>query len=52
MTNEFLALNIYQTAFAFRKLAQGQSKAILFFLILALISLVQVYFNKRREVEL
>jgi len=52
MTNEFLALNIYQTAFAFRQLAQGQAKAILFFAVLAIISLIQVRQNKRREIEM
>ena len=52
MTNEFLALNIYQTAFSFRQLAQGQAKAVIFFLVIALISLIQVRHNKRREVEM
>jgi raffinose/stachyose/melibiose transport system permease protein len=52
MTNEFLALNIYQTAFAFRQLAQGQAKAIIFFIVLTVISLIQVRYNKRKEVEL
>jgi len=52
MTNEFLALNIYQTAFSFRQLAQGQSKAIIFFIVLAAISLIQVRANKKREIEM
>jgi raffinose/stachyose/melibiose transport system permease protein len=52
MTNEFLALNIYQTAFAFRQLAQGQAKAVVFFFTIALIALIQVYFNKRKEIEM
>jgi raffinose/stachyose/melibiose transport system permease protein len=52
MTNEFLALNIYQTAFSYRQLAQGQSKAVIFFIVLAIISLIQVRVNKKREVEL
>jgi raffinose/stachyose/melibiose transport system permease protein len=52
MTNEFLALNIYQTAFAFRQLAQGQAKAVIFFAVLAIISLIQVRHNKRREIEM
>jgi len=52
MTNEFLALNIYNTAFAFRQLAQGQAKAIIFFVVLAIISLIQVRKNKRREIEM
>jgi len=52
MTNEFLALNIYQTAFSYRQLAQGQAKAILFFIVLAVISLIQVRANKKREIEM
>ncbi len=52
MTNEFLALNIYNTAFAYHELAQGQAKAIIFFLVLTLIALVQVYYNKRKEIEM
>ena len=52
MTNEFLALNIYQTAFSYRQLAQGQAKAIIFFIVLAAISLIQVRANKKREIEM
>ena len=51
-TNEFLALNIYNTAFSFRQLAQGQAKAVVFFVILTVISLIQVYNNKRKEIEM
>ena len=50
MTTEFLALNIYNTAFAFRELAQGQAKAVIFFIAITSIALVQVYFNKRKEI--
>ncbi|MDR0290861.1 MAG: sugar ABC transporter permease [Treponema sp.] len=52
MTNEFLALNIYNTAFSFRQLAQGQAKAVIFFVVLAAISLIQVRANKKREIEM
>jgi raffinose/stachyose/melibiose transport system permease protein len=51
-TNEFLALHIYNTAFSFRQLAQGQAKAVVFFVVLAVISLIQVYLNKRKEIEM
>jgi len=51
-TNEFLALNIYNTAFAFKRLAQGQAKAVVFFVALTIISLIQVYYNKRKELEM
>ena len=52
MTNEFLALHIYQTAFSFRQLAQAQSKAVIFFVVIAAISMIQVYNNKRKEIEM
>jgi raffinose/stachyose/melibiose transport system permease protein len=51
-TNEFLSLNIYNTAFSFRRLAEGQAKAVIFFVIIAVIALIQVYFNKRKEIEM
>lgn len=49
---ELAALNIYNTAFALNHMAQGQAKAVIFFVVLVAVSLVQVYFNKKREVEL
>lgn len=49
---DFIASDIYKEAFSRFNMGFGQAKAIIFFIILALISLVQVYFNKRREVEL
>ena len=52
MTNQFLALNIFNTAFSYRQLAQGQAKAIIFFVVLAVISLIQVRGNKKREIEM
>jgi raffinose/stachyose/melibiose transport system permease protein len=47
-----VAMNIYQEAFSRNNLGLGQAKAIVFFAILLVVSLVQVYFNKKREVEL
>jgi len=52
MTNEFLALNIYNTAFSFRRLAEGQAKAVVFFVLITAIALIQVYFNKKKEIEM
>ena len=52
MTTEFLALNIYNTAFQFRELAQGQAKSVIFFLTIVTLALIQVYFNKRKELEM
>lgn len=49
---ELLALNIYNTAFLSNNLAEGQARAVVFFVVLAIISLVQVSINKRKELEL
>ena len=49
---ELLALNIYNTAFVANKLAMGQARAVIFFLVLIVISLIQVSINKRKEVEM
>ncbi|MFO7173115.1 MAG: sugar ABC transporter permease [Bacillota bacterium] len=49
---ELLAMNIYNTALAMNDYARGQAKAVVFFVVLAVLSLLQVYFNKKREVEL
>lgn len=51
-STEFLALNIYNTAIARNRYAIGQTKAVVFFLILAVVSLTQVSISKKREVEL
>ncbi len=49
---EFLALNIYKTAITRNEYAMGQAKAVIFFIILAIISLTQVSINKKKEVEM
>jgi raffinose/stachyose/melibiose transport system permease protein len=49
---ELLALNIYQTAFTANNLAEGQARAVVFFIVLIIISLAQVSANKRKEIEL
>lgn len=51
-STQMIAMNIYNTAFSDNKMAYAQSKAILFFIVVAAISLIQVYYNKKREVEL
>ena len=51
-STSLVAMNIYNTAFSNYDLGLGQSKAIVFFVFLLLISLLQVYFNKRKEIEL
>jgi len=52
LSTELLALNIFNTAHRFNEFAQGQARAIIFFITLTLISLIQVYFNKRKEIEM
>ncbi|HEY8346551.1 MAG TPA: sugar ABC transporter permease [Symbiobacteriaceae bacterium] len=49
---ELVAMNIYNTAFAINDMAQGQAKAVIFFLVLVVVSLIQVSVSKKREVEL
>jgi raffinose/stachyose/melibiose transport system permease protein len=47
-----LALNIYNTSAISLNTALAQAKSILFFLVLVVFSLIQVYFSKKKEVEL
>jgi len=49
--SELLALNIYQTAFKYNNMAQGQAKAVIFFIVLTIFSVIQVTYNKRKEIE-
>jgi raffinose/stachyose/melibiose transport system permease protein len=49
---ELIALNIYNTAFVSNNLAEGQARAVIFFVVLALVAIVQVYVNKKKELEL
>lgn len=47
-----MAVDIYREAFTRFNMGVGQAKAIVFFAVLLLISITQVYVNKKREVEL
>ncbi|EUB14968.1 ABC transporter, permease protein [Shuttleworthella sp. MSX8B] len=49
---QMLALNIYNTAISKNSYAVGQAKAVLFFIILAAVSLIQVRTMNSKEVEL
>lgn len=49
---QMLALNIYNTAISKNSYAQGQAKAVLFFIILACVSLIQVRISNSKEVEM
>ena len=46
------ALNIYNTAISKDNYAMGQAKAVFFFIILAVVSLVQVRISNKKEVEM
>jgi len=51
-TTEMLSLNIYKEAFVSNNMGIGQAKAIIFFVFVTAISITQVYFTKKREVEM
>ncbi len=49
---QMLALNIYNTAISKNNYALGQAKAIVFFIILAAVSIIQVGISNKKEVEM
>ena len=49
---ELLAMNIYNQGFRSNDMAGGQARAVVFFLVLAVVSIIQVSINKKREIEL
>lgn len=51
-STELLAMNIYNVAFKYNNMAEGQARAIIFFLVLSVVSIGQVYYNKKKEVEM
>lgn len=50
-STESVALNIYQEAFRNNRYGIGTAKALIFFLIVAGITMLQVYLTKKKEVE-
>ncbi|ADZ81963.1 carbohydrate ABC transporter permease [Cellulosilyticum lentocellum] len=50
-TTELISMFVYQKAFKERSYGIGQSQAVILFLIVAIISITQVYITKKREVE-
>lgn len=50
-SSQLLAMDIYSTANGLNRMAEAQAKAVVFFIVLVVFSLAQVYINKRREVE-
>lgn len=51
-STEMLALNIYKTAFTFNKTGIAQAKAVMFLIVVGIITLSQVYLTKKGEVEM
>lgn len=51
-TTELFALHIYNEIFGYGNYGYGQAKAVIFFLLVAIITLTQVYITKKREVEM
>lgn len=51
-STELFAYHIYNEIFGYGNYGLGQAKAVVFFLIIALITLTQVYITKKREVEM
>lgn len=51
-STEMIALNIYNTAFSFDRFGEAQAKAVIFLLVVVVISSLQLYFSKKGEVEM
>jgi len=51
-STQMLAMNIYNTAFKFNNFGLAQAKAVIFLITIAAITLTQLYFSKKREVEM
>jgi raffinose/stachyose/melibiose transport system permease protein len=50
-STQMLAMNIFDTAFTFDQMGRAQAKAVIFFIVVGVISLTQVYISKKGEVE-
>lgn len=50
-TTELISLRVFREAFGFGNFATGQSQAIIMFLVIAIVALVQVVVSKRMEVQ-
>lgn len=51
-TSEMIALNIVKTAFTQNQLGLAQAKAVIFMIVVAIITLTQLYLSKKKEVEM
>ena len=51
-STEMLALNIYNSAFKYNELGVAQAKAVVFLIVVAALGLTQLYYSKKKEVEM
>lgn len=51
-STQMVAMEIYKTAFNENQMALAQSKGVIFLILVAAVALTQVYYNKKREVDL
>ncbi|MGN8648165.1 carbohydrate ABC transporter permease [Gracilibacillus sp. HCP3S3_G5_1] len=51
-STEMVTMNIYNTAFKVQEMGYAQAKAIIFLIIITLISVLQLYITRKRETEL
>ncbi|PRR77808.1 Lactose transport system permease protein LacF [Clostridium liquoris] len=51
-STEMIAMNIYNSAFKYNEFGIAQAKAVIFLIIIAAITLTQMYYSKKREVEM
>ncbi len=52
LSTQMVALNIYNTAFTKNLYGEAQAKAIVFLIVVSMITLTQLYITKRKEVEM
>ncbi len=50
-STELITMNIYNDAFLYQNYGTAQAKAVLLFIVVAVIAVLQVYFTKRKEVD-
>jgi len=50
-STELITMNIYNDAFLYQKYGTAQAKAVLLFIIVAVIAVLQVFFTKKKEVD-
>ena len=51
-STQMVCMNIYRTAFAENDLGRAQAKALIFVIVIAIVSLTQLYCSKKMEVEM